>query len=167
MSKKKKNNNISTYNQWRTSPSLEEVAQRAETMHPSIIRDKPMPVAINLTKLRNRCYAEVTDFYGEGEVSFTASGAYIYKDNGSDILAIAHLDTVQSMKHFYTIDLGGERVVFNAQLDDRLGAYIILDLLPTLGVKCDILLTEGEESTKYRAVVRPTRRQGVQVDVPV
>lgn len=67
---------------------------------------------------------------------------YLYIDNGSNVLAIAHRDTVlESPKFKKTLD---GRVIC-PELDDRLGVYIILDLLPKFGVVCDILLTDGEE----------------------
>jgi len=37
-------------------------------------------------------------------------------------------------------------VIYSPTLDDRLGVYIILELLPKLGVTCDWLLTNYEES---------------------
>lgn len=79
---------------------------------------------------------------------------YIYKDNGAKVLAVAHLDTVVSTWSNWTFEravLGSNRnketCIFNAQLDDRLGVYILLDLLPLyLGDKAyDILLTNDEE----------------------
>lgn len=73
---------------------------------------------------------------------------YGFRDNGSDILAVAHLDTVvyphQRLCNF--IDTAGGEIVYSGALDDRLGAYINLDLLPKLGVNADILVTTGEES---------------------
>lgn len=73
---------------------------------------------------------------------------YLYRDNGARVLAVAHLDTVglahQRGAHFLDTEAGP--VVFSRALDDRLGAYIILELLPALGVEFDILLTVGEES---------------------
>jgi len=73
---------------------------------------------------------------------------YYYQDNGSNILAVAHLDTVvwhdrRRTEFCETID---GPVVHSGALDDRLGAYIILHLLPRLGVNVDVLLTVGEES---------------------
>lgn len=72
---------------------------------------------------------------------------YAFKDNGSDILAVAHLDTVglADERRCQFIDTEGGTVVFSRALDDRLGAYIILELLPALGLEFDILLTVGEE----------------------
>lgn len=73
---------------------------------------------------------------------------YGFRDNGSDILAVAHLDTVvmphQRLCNF--IDTAGGEIVYSGALDDRLGAFINLDLLPKLGVNADILVTTGEES---------------------
>lgn len=72
---------------------------------------------------------------------------YHFRDNGSRVLAVAHLDTVapadQRAAHFANSEAG--RVVFSRALDDRLGAYIILCLLPALGITYDWLLTTGEE----------------------
>lgn len=65
---------------------------------------------------------------------------YIYKDNGSDILAVAHLDYVVHQQPTFK-----DGVVRCGQLDDRLGAWVILELLPTLGITTDILLTTNEE----------------------
>lgn len=75
------------------------------------------------------------------------ASAYFFQDNGADILAVAHLDTVspdwgRRTRFAHTED---GLVVHSRALDDRLGAYIILDLLPKLGIKHDILLTLGEE----------------------
>jgi hypothetical protein len=79
---------------------------------------------------------------------------YLYKDNGSNVLAVAHLDTVgraDDRKCRFVVTEGGGTVVFSRALDDRLGAYIILELLPKLGLKYDILLTVGEESGQSTA----------------
>lgn len=79
---------------------------------------------------------------------------YLHRDNGSNILAVAHLDTVvphtQRGCRFLDTVAGGS-VVYSGALDDRLGAYIILDLLPALGIQHDILLTVGEESGRSTA----------------
>lgn len=76
---------------------------------------------------------------------------YIHIDNGANLLAVCHLDSVvmpDEADHFYLLTISGRRFVFNAQNDDRAGAYIILDLLPKLfGEKSfDYLLCDNEES---------------------
>lgn len=78
---------------------------------------------------------------------------YHYKDNGSDILAVAHLDTcVDPDERFATfVNTAAGWVIHSGALDDRLGAYTILELLPKLGVNVDVLLTVGEESGRSTA----------------
>ncbi len=140
----KKKKVVSTYDQPLTM--ADAILKASKLRSDKATGKKPRRVAINLAQLRQRCLADIPEYFNEGVVNHTKDGAYIYKDNGADILAVAHLDTVAQMKHFHRISLGEEPVVFNAQLDDRLGAYILLDLLPSYGLKYDILLTEGEES---------------------
>jgi hypothetical protein len=78
---------------------------------------------------------------------------YLYRDNGADVLAVAHLDTVgmhwEREANFVETESG--LVVFSRALDDRLGAYIILELLPKLGIQYDWLLTVGEECGRSTA----------------
>jgi hypothetical protein len=77
-----------------------------------------------------------------------AEDYYHFKDNGARVLAVAHLDTVVEAKHRvprFVMTREGPLVTCGA-LDDRLGAYVILHLLPRLKVNCDVLLTVGEES---------------------
>ena len=108
---------------------------------------------INLKQLKARCLADIKDFANEpGFVNVAINGDLaLFKDNGASILAVAHLDTVNSTDHFWVTTIGGRQVVFNCQLDDRLGAYLLLDYLPKLGIKYDILLTEGEETASSTA----------------
>jgi hypothetical protein len=72
---------------------------------------------------------------------------YFFGDYGSRVLAVAHLDTVADadarVARFIHTEAG--EVVFSRALDDRLGAYTILELLPEVGIEYDILLTVGEE----------------------
>ena len=73
---------------------------------------------------------------------------YHFRDSGSSVLAVAHLDTVvrpdRRAPRFSNTKAGP--LVVSGALDDRLGAYVILSLLPQLGVSTDVLLTVGEES---------------------
>jgi hypothetical protein len=106
-------------------------------------RKKSIP--LDLEQLKTRCLATEESFHALGEVIDTPDGPLVYIDNGADVLAVAHLDYVNGNLHFCVSKLKGQTVVYCTRLDDRLGAYIILDLLPSLGVKCDVLLTTGEE----------------------
>lgn len=110
-------------------------------------------------RLKITCEAHESTFgetYGMERVEVDQkepSNYYYYKDNGSDILAVAHLDTVISHERRITnfAETADGLVVHSGALDDRLGAYIILELLPSMGVEFDWLLTVGEESGKSTA----------------
>lgn len=71
---------------------------------------------------------------------------YYFADNGADILFVAHLDTVESDTSANIMDTADGPVIFSGALDDRLGAWVGLDLLPRLGCHFDYLFTTGEES---------------------
>lgn len=123
----------------------EEVQNRIENM---------IEVAFDRPALKRVCEAHEDGFekaYGLTKVEVAQRepmNFYYYQDNGSDILAVAHLDTVVDHKDRLCnfIETAGGPVVYSGALDDRLGAYIILELLPALGIRHDILLTVGEES---------------------
>lgn len=54
---------------------------------------------------------------------------------------VAHADSVQSAR-FFTRE---GNLVFSPSLDDRLGVAVAVDLLPLLGIDCDVLITDEEE----------------------
>jgi hypothetical protein len=106
------------------------------------------------------CAMDETDFPAAYEMDVVDGLAqrapndwFAFKDNGSEILAVAHLDTVseadERRANFVYTEAGS--VVFSRALDDRLGAYTILELLPKLGLTFDILLTVGEEQGQSTA----------------
>jgi hypothetical protein len=97
-----------------------------------------------------------TDF---GTVIETPDGILIHNNIGSQILGVAHLDSVNTFDHFHIISIGGEDHLFNTHVDDRLGAYILLYVLPSMGIHTDILLTEGEEKGKSTAKHFESNRQ--------
>lgn len=108
-------------------------------------------------KLKQMCEMHETlvgEHLGMETVKIDAPGLhgedyYYFKDNGSNILAVAHLDTVVDPDQRTTALLetaGGGDVVYSGALDDRLGAYVLADLLPKMGLTFDLLLTVGEES---------------------
>ena len=90
----------------------------------------------------------------------TPNDFYHFKDNGARVLAVAHLDTVvkpdRRTPHFYGTKDGP--AVTCGSLDDRLGAYVILQLLPRLGLATDVLLTVGEESCSSTAAFFTTEK---------
>lgn len=72
----------------------------------------------------------------------------IYINNNSPILGVAHLDSTMPPTHFAVGEvkhLPKHTCIFSPTVDDRLGVYTLLYLLPQLGINFDILLSEGEE----------------------
>lgn len=66
---------------------------------------------------------------------------HIYIDRGSNVLGVAHIDSVQK---YCGTTITRDRI--NAStVDDRIGVYMLLHGLPNLGVNCDVLLTDHEE----------------------
>lgn len=66
----------------------------------------------------------------------------IFIDRGSDILLIAHLDTVQKPKYKKL----NHNILHASGLDDRLGCFLAYQVAEELGL--DLLLTDHEESGK-------------------
>lgn len=146
------------------------------------------------------CEAETDDilnlnFFPSAKVERT--DRYTYFDNNSNILAVAHADTVMDMRgrvkaSDVKIDASllvgmsrkqrrkakkemrkqaGDSVVTSPTLspavvygniekdalintialDDRLGLWIITDVLPSMGIVCDVLITTDEESAQSSA----------------
>lgn len=109
-------------------------------------------VKMNYKLMKQICLADISQFESLGDVYDTTDGIYIYRHSpNAKILAIAHLDTVLDTSHFHHIKVEGDSIVINAQLDDRLGVYTMLDILPQLGIEFDLLLTEGEETGRSTA----------------
>lgn len=109
---------------------------------------------LNYRELRKVCAAkpqQLAGKYGLKE-TITPFGRSWFKDNGANILAVAHTDSVQPFTHFTINRMKPDTWIFCPTLDDRLGAYLILDWLPTAGVHIDILLTEGEEKGQSTAL---------------
>lgn len=75
----------------------------------------------------------------------TTDRFFYYRDTGAPVLAVAHLDHVQEDGTATIVDSKAGPLVLSGALDDRLGAYVILELLPKLGIQVDWLLTTNEE----------------------
>lgn len=71
-------------------------------------------------------------------------GLLLHRNNGHKLLGVAHLDVVSSAWSTPTLNGG---TIQCGQLDDRLGVWVLLYLLPALGFdQYDILLTDNEET---------------------
>ena len=99
-----------------------------------------------LTKLRDRCLMGIDQFRELGDCVDTPDGPMIHIDNGGDVLGVAHLDWVDWTKPTHK-----RGIIRCPQLDDRLGVWVLLDLLPSMGIKADILLTDSEECGRSTA----------------
>ncbi len=103
---------------------------------------------MELAQLFNRMTQTIPEIVNElsnrAAIRYTPHGVLLHVDNGSPVLGVVHLDTVLNW------DIPGydsvTDTVFGPQLDDRLGLWCILDLLPSLGIVSDILLTDSEET---------------------
>lgn len=100
--------------------------------------------------LESHCIADISDYASLGE-SLDSHGELFYVNNNSPVLGIAHLDTVIDAKFCYQFKARGREYALSPALDDRLGACILLDILPRMAIKLDILLTTGEESCNSTA----------------
>jgi hypothetical protein len=110
-------------------------------------------VAINPKQLKEICKRPVKWFWKKytDDVIEENGRKCIYIDNGSDVLAVAHLDTVIDPRKSFNFNeyvRDKIRYIKCPALDDRLGVYIITVLMPTLlgDHWADILLTDGEET---------------------
>lgn len=112
-------------------------------------RKNTKSIPLDLDKLKDTCYLPFDAFAKLGEVrrDKRSGRRHIFIDRGASILAVAHLDSVRDHQHFFTGQIKDSLYIFNAQLDDRLGVYLLLDTLTELlgSHAFDILLTENEE----------------------
>lgn len=107
---------------------------------------------LDYKRMKQVCLSPIESFESLGDVQHTQDGILVYRENPkAKILAVAHLDSVVNTNHFYHLSTGKDTMIVNAQLDDRLGVYTLLDILPQLGIQYDLLLTEGEEQGRSTA----------------
>ena len=77
-------------------------------------------------------------------------------DRNGPVLMVAHVDTV--LMPGKKAGIRGDRLYHNA-VDNRLGVYLGMELLPSLGIGVDLLLTTGEEEGYSTAAVFRTRKR--------
>lgn len=138
--------------------------------------------------LRAYCMASQEQLLNMG--AFDPQLGYSFIDNGSNVLAIAHVDVVddygkkavgkgqkgpyeprtywegriknqaQANKNYLVTDgIFPCTMATSIALDDRLGVYILMELLPKLGVQPDILLTTNEEIGRTTAASFTTTKK--------
>lgn len=112
--------------------------------------------------LDKRLTMPIDEFRSLGTVTETKDGPLIYIDRGSPVLGVAHLDTVAKdklTKPRWFNGSDGFPAVNSIALDDRLGAWVLLDLLPSLGLTFDVILCDSEERGRSTASnFQPTRK---------
>ena len=91
--------------------------------------------------------------------SLLKSDILYYKDNNSRILGVAHLDSCNKFQDYVEIEIAKNKILFSQTLDDRLGAWLLLELLLSLNIKFDILLTSGEEIGQSTATEFKTQKK--------
>jgi len=107
---------------------------------------------MNFRGLKRRLTAPIEDFRRLGDTVDTEHGPLTWIDRGGDVLAVAHLDYVLwNPKPKITRQYENVKIRKCPQLDDRLGAWMVLDVLPRAGIRCDVLLTDSEELGKSTA----------------
>jgi len=91
--------------------------------------------------LRATCNSKIADFARLGQPIENPDGQLVYIPRGGNILGVAHLDHVLKQPAKIT-----KNVITCPQLDDRLGAWVLLHLLDEMDCPpFDILLTDCEE----------------------
>lgn len=118
---------------------------------------------LSIKHLQWSCFATPEEIALKSGATRFASGKrfYLYKDNGANVLAVAHLDTVVAAGKKYggVVDLENGPTFFNPYLDDRAGVFTMLFQLPSLGVTVDWLFTDEEESgATTAALFTPTKK---------
>lgn len=103
--------------------------------------------AFDIKVLQQRCQQSKKSLFhaSGGKLYGTKAERFAFRNSNARILTVAHLDTVQQDNAFGMVQYHDETLIFSPKLDDRLGAYTILDLLPALGIQADLLFTDNEE----------------------
>jgi len=109
-----------------------------------------MDIIIDYEQLKKRCQQPENELIGNKK--------YRFFDNGGDVLAVAHVDVAPSITKYRTMFYQAENVTYSPSLDDRLGVYILMDLLPKLGLTFDLLLTTDEEIGQSTAQLFKTKK---------
>ena len=102
---------------------------------------------MNIISLKKCLTLPVESRYWPGDCYETDNGEiFYYQDNDAKVLGVAHLDTVGDTEVYLT-----NATLQCMQLDDRLGVWVLCNLLPRIGINLDILLTDQEERAQSTA----------------
>jgi hypothetical protein len=122
---------------------------------PLVLTNKQQKWRRLLERLEMRCLQPIEELSKLGTVKQTKDGPLVHIDRGSKIIGVAHMDTVaKKMPTSVWWGKGSKSslpAIQTIQLDDRLGVWVLLDLLPAMGMEFDVLLCDGEESGRSTA----------------
>lgn len=109
----------------------------------------------DVKRLRLRCEQSTEEIIydasalGEALRVDTPDGPLVWVRRGAPVLGCVHLDWV-NVPHKWGYDKKRGRV-YTPRLDDRAGVFILLDVLPKMGIHLDLLLTDSEETGRSTA----------------
>jgi putative aminopeptidase FrvX len=90
----------------------------------------------DIKTLKDYCLAPVKEILG--------NEMYLFIDNNSSVLGVAHADVHFPQKQWYFSYNNTLNLAFSPNLDDRLGVFLLLEYLPRFA-KIDTLITDNEE----------------------
>jgi len=110
-------------------------------------------INLNYKTLEKYCAASIPKIFKQsgGKIRGKPGAQHVFLDNGAHILTVVHADTVQKFQGLTATAINGIENIFCSTLDDRLGIYTALEILPQLGILTDILITENEEKAASTA----------------
>ena len=101
---------------------------------------------MNTKNLYKRLTDPIEAFASLGDTIDTPHGPLTHIDRGANILAVAHLDWVHfNPNPWITRQYQNYKIRKCPQLDDRLGAWMCIDVMKRAGIECDVLLCDSEE----------------------
>ena len=127
-----------------------------------LYRKQKEKMKVNKKQIRARCRQSIKSIFKEckrkrnGSLHGTVGDQYAFIDNNSNVLMVAHADTVFGKYRKFKIT---EKKVYSPNLDDRLGVYLALDYFPRIGIHTDILITENEEKGSTTAKLFKTDKK--------
>lgn len=80
------------------------------------------------------------------DISIDSYSLY-HKHTNSRVLGVAHMDSVDQGNGVHVV---ADRIYY-PQVDNKVGMFTILELLPSLGIETDVIITDGEESMQSTA----------------
>jgi len=115
-----------------------------------------------LQQLVKRCTMSIDEYVAEfavlgAKIEHTGDGPVMHLDRGSPLIGVAHIGHVKFWNQPNIVR--EKKQIWCPQLDDRLGIWVLLDLLPSFGVHTDILLTDSEECGRSTAKDFKTEKQ--------